>query len=164
MDLNVEIMQYLSEDDKKCIAARVYEEECRRLFEADVKSRSPEIFTNQSMVYIRVLDRYIEKMQLEHEEFISVMKEDLTREMKEYWEDPNNDCSDFAATVHYAIQGMVNKIINENNAELKEIIREKVFKCCNETLLIAFLSDIVRGMNLDKAVKKLIVEMEGEKT
>ena len=164
MDLNVEIMQYLSDDDKKRIAERVYEEECRRLFEEDLKACSPEIFTNQPLVYIRVLDRYIEKMQLEHEDFVAVMKDDLTREMREYWEDPNNDCSDFAASVHYAVRGMINKIIIENNAELKEIIREKVFKCCNETLLIAFLSDIVRNMNLDKAVKKLIAEMEGEKT
>ena len=163
MDLNGELMKYLSDDDKKRIAERVYEEECRRLFEEDVKSRSPIIFTDRSTVYFRILDRYIEKMELEKTDFIPYMKETLNRELKEFFEDDENDCSAFTTTLKYATGRLVDKVIDENNVELKEIIREKVFKCCNETLLIAFLSNIVRKMDLDKAVKKLIVEMEGEK-
>ena len=103
-------------------------------------------------------------MELEKTDFIPYMKETLNRELKEFLEDDENDCSTLATTLRYATGRLVDKVIDENNVELKEIIREKVFKCCNETLLIAFLSDIVRKMDLDKAVKKLIAEMEGEKT
>lgn len=162
-----EILNYLSDEEKKKIAERVYEEEVRKSFARDFESRSPIIFTDRSTVYYRLLDRYIDNMGLEKTDFIPYFKETLLSEMKSFTQDlssdPNRD-NDFINTIKYRLQRLSEEVIDENKDELKPIIRDKVFKCCNETLLIAFLSDIVRRMNLDKAVKQIIQESEGDKT
>lgn len=161
-----EILNYLSDEEKKKIAERVYEEEVRKSFARDFESRSPIIFTDRSTVYYRLLDRYIDSMGLEKTDFIPYFKETLLSEMKAFTQDASLDSENnyLAANIRYKLQRLSDIVIDENADELKPIIRDKVFRCCNETLLIAFLSDIVRQMNLDKAVKKLISESEGDKT
>ena len=67
---------------------------------------------------------------------------------------------DSDVTLRYAISAKLtaicNEVLKENHDELKEITKEKVFKCCNEKLLIAFISDIVRSLNLNEAIKNLL--------
>ena len=45
--------------------------------------------------------------------------------------------------IRWRLQGLSDEVINENKEELKPIIRDKVFRCCNEILLTEFLADIV---------------------
>ena len=154
MDLNVELMKYLSDDDRKRIAERVYEEECRRIFNEEMAKRDQALFHNQSLVYTRILDKYISEMDLVHEDFIPAFKDMITNYSKELL------AEDSDVTLRYAISAKLtaicNEVFEENHDELKEITKEKVFKCCNEKLLIAFISDIVRSLNLNEAIKNLL--------
>ena len=162
-----DILKYLSDEEKHRIAERVYEEELRKCFQKDYESRDPIIFTNRSTVYYRLLDRYIDKMDLEKTDFIPYFKETLASDLKYFIEDIKSDSDRenlFINTIRYKLNRLAEKVIEENEDDLKPIIRDKVFRCCNETLLIAFLSNIVRKMDLDKAVKQIIRESEGDKT
>lgn len=162
---NEELMNYLTPEEKHKIAERVYEEELRKQFQIDFEKRSPVIFHDQSVVYTRILDKYISDMNLKHEDFVEPFKSMLQTELQEFisvkYSDPD---SGLAGHLRWKIQQLAEEVIVENTEELKPIIREKVFKCCNETLLIAFLSDIVRHMNLNEAIKKIINETQGNKT
>ena len=163
---NSELMKYLTEEDKKRIAEKVFEEEMRKEIVSFVNEKSPVIFNDKSTIYTRLLDQYIKELDLYHEDFIEPFKAQLKEEIKKVIEDPSikEDGSVILKTViSWEINDIGREVIKESKEELKPIIREKVFKCCNETLLIAFLSDIVREMNLNEAVKKLIRESEGDK-
>ena len=161
--MNSELLTYLSDEEKKKIAERVYEEELRRLFQEDVAKRIPDIFHDLPTVYHRVLNQYIQEMQLSHEEFIPAMNKLIEKELNAFISE-DDDMNTIAHHIRWRLQILSEEVIQENKDELKPIIRDKVFRCCNETLLIAFLSDIVRKMNLDKAVKQIIQESEGDKT
>ena len=164
--MNTELLTYLTDEEKKKIAERVYEEELRKAFQKDYESRDPIIFTSRSTVYYRLLDRYIDKMDLEKIDFIPYFKETLISDLKSFTEGLQPDCdrdNPFINTIRYKLNRLAEEVVEENRDELKPIIQDKVFRCCNETLLIAFLSDIVRKMNLDKAVKQIIQESEGNK-
>ena len=162
---NNELLKYLSDEDKKRIAEKVYEEELRKEIKEDIEKRDPSIFNDAITVYGRILEKYIKSMDLYHEEFIEPFKILLKEDIKEIMENAESIEGRISLkdVIEWKIQELGREVIEENKEELKPIIKEKVFKCCNETLLIAFLSDIVRGMNLDKAVKKLIQESEGDK-
>lgn len=160
--MNIEnLFDILSNEEKKRIAERVYEEEFRKLFEDDVKLRNPEIFTSRSMVYERVLTKYIDEMNLVHEDFIPYFKEIIHTRSLELLDE--NSAFSVVYPISSKLQKLTKEVIEEDSQELKEIVREKVFKCCNETLLMAFLSDIVRGLNLNEAVKKILKESYGDK-
>ena len=164
------LLGYLTEEEKKRIAERVYEEELRKHVKEDIDKRSPSIFHDKSNVYERVLYKYIEELNLYHEDFIECFKKRILDETKMLLrvDESETETRDTTATIldnliKWRIQDIGKSVIEENEEELKPIIKEKVFKCCNETLLVAFLSDIVRGMKLDEAVKKIIQESEGDK-
>ena len=162
---NNELLKYLSEEDKKRIAEKVYEEEIRKEILKDINEKSPTIFNDKSFVYTRILDQYIEELDLYHSDFIEPFKAQLKEEIEKIIEGKSteDDKVTLRTVIEWAINDLGRLVIEESKEELKPIIKEKVFKCCNETLLIAFLSDIVRGMNLNEAVKKLIQESEGDK-
>ena len=155
------ILDVLTPEEKKKIAERIYEEELRKQFQKDYEMRDQDIFHKRSTVYLRVLDQYISEMNLMHEDFIPYFKQLIMTEGSKLVQEDSD------TMLRYAISSKLNKlgeeILDENHDELKEIIKEKVFKCCNETLLVAFLSDIVRHMELDKAVKRIILETQGDK-
>ena len=166
--MELELLKYLTDEDKKRIAERVYEEELRAFFHEDVRSRAPEIFHGKSAVYDRILEKYISDMNLYHESFVPLFKKDLENEIENLLKNIDNTDFDSISSmipmhIRHQIQKLATDVIDENKDTLKPIILEKVIKCCNETLLIAFLSDLVRAMNLDQAVKKIINEWEGEK-
>ena len=162
MDNSFEIFNYLTDDDKKRIAERVFEEELRKHFREDIEKRNQEIFHDFPTVYHRVLDQYIREMNLTHDNFAPAFKPLIEKEVNDILSGKDDDNS-VAHHIRWRFQVLAEEIISEDKSELKEIIRDKVFRCCNETLLIAFLSDIVRGMNLDKAVKQIIKDSEGNK-
>ena len=154
MDGSIDLMKYLSDDDKKKIAERVYEEECRKKFNAEITSLQDTIFTDKYVVFHRILDRYINELDLMNEDFIPYFKEMLMNHSSELL------AEDSDVTLRYAISTKINKIgqevLDENHDALKDIIREKVFKCCNEKMLIAFIADIVRSLDLNGAIKNLL--------
>lgn len=160
-----ELLKYLNEDEKKRIVERVYEEEIRNYIKKDISERSPYIFENNTTVYTHILNQYIKDLDLYHYDFVDIFKKRIEEEMVNIinGDSTENEINSLRTVVGWKIREMGEEIINESKDELRPIIKEKVFKCCNETLLIAFLSDIVRGMKLDEAVKKIIQESEGEK-
>ena len=158
------LFNFLTPEEKKIIAERVYEEELRKQFQADFEKRNPMIFHDQSILYCRILDKYISDMNLKHDDFIEPFKMTLQTELQNFISEKYADVdSGLYGHFRWKLQQLAEEVIIENTEELKPIIREKVFKCCNETLLIAFLSDIVRKMDLDSAVKKIIAETQGNK-
>lgn len=156
------LLTYLTEEEKKKIAERVFEDELRNYFKEDVAKRSQEIFHDFPTVYHRVLDQYIREMNLIHDDFAPAFKPLIEKEVADILSGKDDDNA-VAHHIRWKFQVLAEEIINEDKSDLKEIIRDKVFRCCNETLLIAFLSDIVRGMNIDKAVKQLVKDSEGSK-
>ena len=162
---NNELLKYLTDEDKKRIAEKVYEEEIRKEIRGDIKKRDPLIFNDKGTVYSRILEKYIKELDLYKYDFIEPFKVQLKEEIIKIINSDQVKGDDYTLrdVIKWKIEELSRQVIEENKEELKPIIKEKVFKCCNETLLIAFLSDIVRSMNLDKAVKKLIQESEGDK-
>lgn len=165
-----ELLKYLTEEDKKSIAERVFEEEIRKTIKEDLDKRDLSIFNDKTTIYGRIISQYINEMDLYHEDFIECFKKRISDETKILLSTDMTeiDIKDTTATIldnliKWKIQDIGKSVIEESKEELKPIIREKVFKCCNETLLIAFLSDIVRSMNLNETVKKIIQESEGDK-
>ena len=156
---------YLNEDEKKKISERVFEEEARNYFHEYMSRVDNLIFHDKPTVYHRVLDKYIRECGLFHDEFIPYIKEVIKKEIDCILNptDENNQYNDLSNIINFQIQHIAVDVINDNKDKLEPIVLDKVIRCCNETLLIAFLSDIVRGMNLDKAVKSIIQEMEGNK-
>lgn len=164
------LLGYLTEEEKKLIAERVYEEELRKHVKEDIDKRDPSIFHDKSNVYERVLYKYIGELNLYHEDFIECFKKRILDESKMLLSTDKSETNntDTTATIldnliKWRIEDIGKSVIEESKEELRPIIKEKVFKCCNETLLVAFLSDIVRGMKIDEAVKKIIQESEGNK-
>ena len=160
-----ELLKYLTDEEKKRIVERVYEEEVRNYIKEDISKRSPSIFEDNTTVYTRILNQYIKDLDLYHYDFIDIFKKRLEEEMDNIINGNSTEIgsNSLRTVIEWKIRDIGEEIINESKDELRPIIKEKVFKCCNETLLIAFLSDIVRGMNLDKAVKNIIQETEGDK-
>ena len=157
-----ELLEILTPEERKKIAERVYEEELRKGFQEDIAKRNPDIFHDFPTVYNRVLNKYINEMKLSHEDFIPAINKLIEKELNAFISE--DDMNTIVHHIRWKLQVLGEEVIQENNDELKLIIHEKVFKCCNEVALIAFLSDIVRGLNLDKAVKKLISEIQGDET
>jgi len=164
---NNELLKYLTEDDKKRIAEKVYEEEIRKEIKEDLDKRDPDIFNNQDTIYERILQKYINEMDLYKYDFIDIFKKKVLEEAKHIATRDRDDADGnnvfLEDIIEWRLKAIGEEVIDESKEDLKPIIKEKVFKCCNETLLIAFLSDIVRKMNLDEAVKKIIKETEGDK-
>lgn len=167
--MDSELLKYLTEEDKKRISEKVYEEELRKCIKEDIDKRSPLIFHDKSTLYERIIQKYISDLNLHHEDFIECFKKRISDETKILLSTDTSETynRDTTATIldnliKWKIQDIGKSVIDESEEELKPIIKEKVFKCCNETLLVAFLSDIVRGMKLDKAVKKIIQESYGD--
>ena len=66
---NREIFNYLSEDEKKRIAERIFEDELRKSFQSKYENTFKDIWHDFPTVYARVLDKYISDMKLIHEDF-----------------------------------------------------------------------------------------------
>ena len=62
--MNNELLKYLTDEEKKIIAQRVFEEEIRKSIQEDFAKRDPSIFTNLSTLYNRILSKYIDDMNL----------------------------------------------------------------------------------------------------
>lgn len=166
LKMDNELLKYLTEEDKKRIAERVFEEELRKTVLDDIQKRSNVIFDGAPTVYSRVLEKYIGEMNLYHHDFIDVFKTKVLEESEHIIrrdKNADNNENTLDTVIGWKIQEIGKEVIEESKEELKPIIKEKVFKCCNETLLVAFLSDIVRGMKLDEVVKRIIQESEGDK-
>ena len=157
MDINNELLKYLTDDERKKIAERVYEEELRKFFADDINKRDPSIFHNKSNIYSTVLSKYISEMNLTHDEFIQPLKMQLESELQNFISAKyENLDSDLHTHLNWKIQILAEEVINENRDALKEIVKEKVFRCCNEKLLIAFIANIVRSLHLNDAIKKFL--------
>ena len=50
--MEIDIDRYLSDDEKKKIAERVYEEELRKKFDNELNTHNPDIYHDKNMVYI----------------------------------------------------------------------------------------------------------------
>ena len=164
--MNNELLKYLTDEEKKTIAQRVFEEEIRKSIQEDFAKRDPSIFDHIPTLYDRLLSKYINEMNLYNESFIPIFRKRVIDEIEYIIKRDKDDTSNrvtLDSIIDYKLREIGEEVISESKDDLKPIIREKVFKCCNETLLISFISKIIKEMNINKAIEKIMQETEGNK-
>lgn len=149
MDINIE--KYLTEDEMKKIAERIYTDriqaEVDRIIETRIAGRMVDAIIS------KIVESYVLKLSDEFKDDLKVLcKSEIDRSVSttsDYNDTLRND-------IRYTLQTVSKEVIIENNAEIKQLVYDKILECSNEMVAISFVGDIIRSLDLNYAIKEVL--------
>lgn len=149
MDINIE--KYLTEDEMKNIAERIYTErinaEVDRIIEARTAGNLVEMIFSQIVTssVTNLSDKFKDNL-------LSLCESEIARSVsnnKNYDDTLRND-------IRYSLQTVSKTVINENIDNIKLVVYDKILECSNEMVAMSFIGDIIRSLDLNTAVKEVL--------
>ena len=160
-----DFQKYITPDEMKNIATRVFTEKAEIYFDEIVRNRygwKEDSETNQSFIDAMlftigemILDRHGRDNMFLTELIMQRIIEEANRD---FTKEENYD-DRLRSQINWKLQSLVEKTINERESEISPIIFEKIKQSADKMLLNAFLSDLIRHFNFDKAIKEVLGDM-----
>jgi uncharacterized membrane protein YheB (UPF0754 family) len=151
--MEIKIEKYLSEEQMKTIAEEVFTEKMKADVDRVIQARTCGKLVDN--IFNKIVESYVTEISDKYkDDILKLCKSEISRDQSN-----NNDWDDtLRATIDYKLKETSNVIIDEHIDEIKPIVYSKILRCCNEVSVNAFISDIIRKLDLDKAVKEVLGE------
>ena len=161
----IDFQKYLTMGEMQNIARRVFTEKAETYFDEVVHNRygwKEGVTPNQSFVDAMlftigqiILDRHGKENMFLTENIMERILEEANRDfsIEENYDDR------LRSQINYKLQTLVEKIIAERENEITPIIFEKIKQSTDKMLLSAFLSDLIKHFNFDKAINEVLGNM-----
>ena len=153
--------EYLTDEEMKKIAERVFERELLGYFDEFKKNtyNFQDFFSFQTL-YRKIIDQYISKMNFVKESFIPEFNL-LIEKGKQEIIDADGDItySPLVNAINRKLEDIAKESIENDREQIKSLVRERVLKLCDEVLPLQIISRTVYELNLPKESRDRVLSV-----
>jgi hypothetical protein len=175
MMTDIDIFKYLPEAQQKEIAEKVFTERMNAEVDRIIDARHGSGTVPLGNPCGKIVDHVMHKMcEAYTAKMVPEFQDRILELAKAEIEGTNADNKDDSRTliltaINWELQTIARELIKEHKVELGQAIYAKILSSVNEMMLNAFCADIVKTLNLDKAINEVLAEKArgyqvGEKT
>lgn len=153
------MMEYLTEDERKKIAERVFEAQVLKTIEENKRSSyNYTDFFSFHTFYRKIIEQYISKMNYVKEDFIPEFNK-LIERSKQVIRDSDGDLeySPLLTAINDKLRSIAIESIENDKDEIKTLIHERILKVCDDVLPLQIISKTVWEMNIPKESRERIL-------
>jgi DNA-directed RNA polymerase subunit RPC12/RpoP len=161
-----ELLPYISESQQQEIAISIFTKKLEHRLDEIISARygtqEGTVFNPAGKaadhVIATVVDKYTSKLLPQLGPRIFDLARLEIERTEPFSSDPDQQVSHgtVMASVSYSLQDLARELINQRRAELEPLIWEKVLASCDEMMLQVFCGEIIKSLNLNEAIKKLL--------
>lgn len=153
--------EYLTDEEMKKIAERVFERELLGYFDEFKKNvyNFHDFFSFQTL-YRKIIDQYISKMNFVKESFIPEFNL-LIEKGKQAIIDADGDInySPLVSAINRKLEDVAKESIENDREQIKSLVRERVVKVCDEVLPLQIIARTVYELNLPKESRERVLSV-----
>ena len=153
--------EYLTDEEMKNIAERVFERELLECFEEFKKNtyNFQDFFSFQTL-YHKIVDQYISKMNYDREDFIPHFNK-LIEKGKQAIIDSDGDItySPLVNAINRKLEDIAKESIENDREQIKSLVRERVLKVCDEVLPLQIIARTVYELNLPNDSRERVLSV-----
>ena len=153
--------EYLTDEEMKKIAERVFERELLECFDEFKKNtyNFHDFFSFQTL-YNKITDRYISKMNYVKESFIPEFNL-LIEKGKQAIIDSDGDItySPLVNAINRKLEDIAKESIENDREQIKSLVRERVLKVCDEVLPLQIIARTVYELNLPNDSRERVLSV-----
>lgn len=153
------MMEYLTPEEKKKIAERIFEEEVKKSIEETKRSSyNYHDFFSFNTLYRQIIKEYISKMNLINESFIPEFNEMIERGKKAIIDSEGDiTYSPMVTAINDKLSSIAKESIENDKDEIKTLIHDRILTICNDVLPLQIISKTVWEMQLPEESRKRIL-------
>lgn len=150
---------YLTDDEKKKIAERVFEDEVRKSIEEFKRSAyNYSSFFSFNTLYRKIVEEYISKMNYVREDFIPEFNKMIESGKKVIIDsDGDIEYSPLVTAINDKLASIARETIDKDRNQIVSLVHDRLMKVCNEVLPLQIISKTVWDMNLPKESRERIL-------
>ena len=156
-----DLLNYLTDDDKKKIAERVFEAEIRKTIEeAKQNDYQYSSLFSFNTIYLQIIKEYISKMNLVSTSFIPEFNKMIEKGKKSIIDsDGDINYSPMVTAINNKLSEIARESIENDREQIKSLVRERVLKVCDDVLPLQIISKTVWEMDLPKESRERILSV-----